>query len=157
IALQLKAIVISTETLLGGGPLMPIALPTVGVLETTLLIAIALAVFAVLFGTRHIDATEHQDGLVLAVAAESIVKLTAFLAVGIFVVLAVFGGSASVRSVTASPEVQTIFGRSFNGGTWLTVTFLSFVCIILLPRQFYVSVVENHSEREIKVAAWLFP
>jgi Na+/proline symporter len=39
-----------------------------------------MAAFAVLFGTRHIDATEHQDGLMVAIATESVVKLVAFLA-----------------------------------------------------------------------------
>ena len=51
------------------------------------------AVFAVLFGTRHIDATEHQDGLMVAVAAESLIKLIAFLSVGVFVVFGLAGGS----------------------------------------------------------------
>ena len=51
-----------------------------------------MATFAVLFGTRHIDATEHQDGLMLAIATESIVKLIAFLAVGIFVTFVMFHG-----------------------------------------------------------------
>ena len=55
-----------------------------------------MAAFAVLFGTRHIDATEHQDGLMLAVAAESIVKLVAFLAVGIFVTFWMFDGPVAL-------------------------------------------------------------
>jgi Na+/proline symporter/signal transduction histidine kinase len=158
IALQLKAVAVSIETLLGGNPLVPIELPTVGFLETAFVITLMLALFAILFGTRHIDATEHQDGLMLAVAAESLVKLAAFLAVGIFVVFWMFGGIAEfMANARVSPHVQSIFGQSFNGSTWLTVTMLSFVCIILLPRQFHVTVVENHSEREVRRAAWLFP
>jgi Na+/proline symporter len=58
----------------------------------------AMAVFAVLFGTRHIDATEHQDGLMLAIATESIVKLVAFLAVGVFVTFWMFDGPAALFS-----------------------------------------------------------
>ena len=60
--------------------------------DIALFVALSMAVFAVLFGTRHIDATEHQDGLMLAIAAESIVKLFAFLAVGIFVTFWMFDG-----------------------------------------------------------------
>ena len=158
IALQLKAVVTSTEVLLGNSPLIPLALPEIGILETAFVVAIALALFAVLFGTRHIDATEHQHGLMLAVAAESLVKLAAFLTVGLFVLYSVFGGvSGFAERARTSLEFQTIFGRGFNGGTWLTVMFLSFVCVILLPRQFHVTVVENHAEREIKRAAWMFP
>ena len=159
IALQLKAVVISTEALLVGNLHLPEEwAAVVGFGETALLAAIALAAFAVLFGTRHIDATEHQDGLMLAVSAESLVKLTAFITVGIFVMVSVFGGIGGfTESLRRSGEVQATFMRPFHGGVWLTVTFLSFVCIILLPRQFHVTVVENNSEREIKRARWLFP
>lgn len=159
IALQLKAVVISTEALLVGNLYLPDEwTEVVGSGETALLAAIALAAFAVLFGTRHIDATEHQDGLMLAVAAESLVKLAAFLTVGIFVMVSIFGGiDGFAERVRHSAEVHATFVRPFNGGVWLTVSFLSFVCIILLPRQFHVTVVENNSEREIKRARWMFP
>jgi Na+/proline symporter/signal transduction histidine kinase/CheY-like chemotaxis protein len=158
IALQLKAIITSTETLLGASRLMPLELPQIGFLEMALVAAFGLATFAVLFGTRHIDATEHQDGLMLAVAAESVVKLVAFLAVGLFAVFMVFGDPhLFADKVRASDEIARTFGRPFHGGNWLTVTFLSFCAIILLPRQFHVTVVENHSEHEIRRAGWLFP
>ena len=158
IALQLKAIVASTEALLGNSPLIPIALPEIGILETAFVLALCLALFAVLFGTRHIDATEHQDGLMLAIATESMVKLTAFLTVGLFVLYSVFGGIQGFAEHARTSDVfQQVFGRSLNGGTWLTITFLSLVCAILLPRQFHVTVVENRTESEIRRAAWMFP
>ena len=158
IALQLKAIAVSIETMLGGNPLVPIVMPSIGFLDTAFMITVVLAAFAILFGTRHIDATEHQDGLILAVAAESMFKLGAFLAVGVFVVFSMFGGlDEFMANARISPHVQAIFGQGFNGSTWLTVTLLSFVCVILLPRQFHVAVVENHSEREVRRAAWMFP
>ncbi len=162
IALQLKAVVISTEALIVGN--MPKVwleiglLPSPGATETALIAAIFLATFAVLFGTRHIDATEHQDGLMLAVAAESLVKLAAFLTVGIFVTVAAFGSiDQFAERARQSTEILATFNRPLNGGIWLTVSFLSLVCIILLPRQFHVTVVENNSEREINRARWLFP
>jgi Na+/proline symporter len=166
IALQLKAVVNSTEALRVGNSYVPKewanavpkALADAGFAETALIAAIALAAFAVLFGTRHIDATEHQDGLMLAVAAESLVKLAAFLTVGTFVVISVFGGiDGFAERVRNSAEVEATFVRPLNGGVWLTVSLLSFVCIILLPRQFHVTVVENNSEREIQRARWMFP
>ena len=79
IALQLKAVALSVTTLLGALPLQLFNLR----IDTALVIALAMAAFAVLFGTRHIDATEHQEGLIVAVAAESLVKLAAFLTVGL--------------------------------------------------------------------------
>ncbi len=158
IALQLKAVSVSVETILGGTPLVPIEIPRIGFADTALLITAALAVFAILFGTRHIDATEHQHGLILAIAVESLVKLTAFLAIGLFVVFGIFGSFETLwERAAASPAISDIFGRAFNGGTWLTVTLLSACCIVLLPRQFHVAVVENNTETELRRAAWLFP
>lgn len=159
IALQLKAISISVETLLGPDLLQGwVSSSMLSGIDAAFLIALALAVFAILFGTRHIDATEHQDGLMLAIAAESLVKLATFLALGMFVLVGLFGGIGGfAEQVNASAEIKEIFGRGFNGGAWLTVTLLSLVCIVLLPRQFHVIVVENNSESELRRAAWLFP
>lgn len=158
IALQLKAVVTSTEVLLGETVFVPIKLPEVGILETSFVVAVILAVFSVLFGTRHIDTTEHQSGLMLAVAAESVLKLAAFLIVGIYVIYAVFGGFEGFASRTwITPQIKAVFGRPINLGHWVTVSFLSLVAVILLPRQFHVAVVENRNESEIKRAAWMFP
>lgn len=158
LALQLKAVSASIEVILGGGQLVPIELPRIAFADTAFLITLALIVFAILFGTRHVDATEHQEGLMLAIAAESVVKLMAFLLVGFFIVLTWNGGPPGLyRDAQAAPEVAELFSQPFHGGMWLTVTFLSFVCSILLPRQFHVAVVENNSQDELNRAAWLFP
>jgi Na+/proline symporter/signal transduction histidine kinase len=157
IALQLKAVSASLETILahvspGAGTTQPL----LG--DISLFVALSMAAFAVLFGTRHIDATEHQDGLMLAIATESIVKLFAFLAVGIFVTFWTFGGpSALFEAARHSAQTAGIFVRQPPFDTLLATTLLSFVAIILLPRQFHVAVVENNNEGEIKRAVWLFP
>jgi len=51
--------------------------------DSALYIAMLMAVFAALFGTRRLDATEHHEGVMLAIAFESIVKLLAFSAVAV--------------------------------------------------------------------------
>ena len=65
--------------------------------DAAFLTAVGMAIFAILFGTRHIDANEHHEGMVAAIAFESCVKLLAFLAVGIFVVVAFGPGLGSDR------------------------------------------------------------
>lgn len=158
IALQLKAISASVGTMVGylahSG-----ALETTPILaDTALFIALALAAFAILFGTRHIDATEHQDGMMLAIATESIVKLCAFLVVGVFVTFVMFDGPVELFARAAeSGDILPRFFGAMHAGTWITITFLSFVIIILLPRQFHVTVVENNTEGEVRTARWLFP
>jgi Na+/proline symporter/signal transduction histidine kinase/ActR/RegA family two-component response regulator len=155
IALQLKAVSSSVGTILAQA-YPGSAQPFVG--DSALFVALFMAAFAVLFGTRHTDATEHQDGLMLAIATESIVKLVAFLAVGIFVTFVMFHGplalftraldQANTAAVLTRVPPLTSFGA---------MTVLSLFAIVLLPRQFHVAVVENHSEAEIRRAAWLFP
>lgn len=157
IALQLKAISGSVSLMVehyNGAP--PSFDPFVS--DISLIVAALLAVFAVLFGTRHADATEHQDGLVLAVAAESVVKLAAFLAVGILVTFYMFGDLAGLATMLSeSAPVQRALEYRTSLGSWIVLTALSACAIIMLPRQFYVTIVENRGEGELKTASWLFP
>jgi Na+/proline symporter/CheY-like chemotaxis protein len=157
IALQLKAVSSSLETILAHiTQTGDVTRPLLG--DIALFVALSMATFAVLFGTRHIDATEHQDGLMLAIATESIVKLFAFLAVGIFVTFWMFGGPGALfEAARLSPRTAALFAHEPPFDTLVVTTLLSFVAIILLPRQFHVAVVENNNEDEIKRAAWLFP
>ncbi len=157
IALQLKAVSASLETILAHvTPVTDLTRPVLG--DIALFVALSMAAFAVLFGTRHIDATEHQNGLMLAIATESIVKLFTFLAVGIFVTFWMFGGpSALFEAAWANSQTAAIFTRQPAFDTFVATTLLSFVAIFLLPRQFHVAVVENNNEDEIKRAVWLFP
>jgi Na+/proline symporter/signal transduction histidine kinase len=158
LALQLKAVVLATETLFGGNPLYLVELPSLGIVETAFVATVAMAVFAILFGTRHIDATEHQDGLMVAIAAESLVKLIAFLSVGVYVVFYAFGDVASFyKAAIEHGQIISRFSQSANSSSLLIITLLSSICIIVLPRQFHVTVVENRSEDEIRRARWLLP
>jgi Na+/proline symporter/signal transduction histidine kinase/CheY-like chemotaxis protein len=157
IALQLKAVSSSLETILKHvDPGSHLSNPVLG--DIALFVAISMAIFAVLFGTRHIDATEHQDGLMLAVASESTIKLFAFLAVGVYVTFWMLGGPGALLEAARSQDWATkLFTREPPVDTFIAMTVLSFFAIILLPRQFHVAVVENNNENEIRRAAWLFP
>jgi Na+/proline symporter len=157
IALQLKAVSSSLSTILAHVSIdTGLAQPVLG--DIALLVALSMAAFAVLFGTRHIDATEHQDGLMLAIATESVVKLCAFVAVGVFVTFWMFDGPIALFSQALErPATAAVLTREPQLSTLVAMTLLSFVAIILLPRQFHVTVVENNSESEIRRAAWLFP
>jgi len=155
IALQLKAVSASLLTILGQQSSAAVVAPVFG--DLALLVAITMAAFAVLFGTRHSDATEHQQGLMLAIATESIVKLIAFMVVGLFVLFVLFDGPIDmIAKADARGDILPIF-ESFKPATWATMTLLSFLAIVLLPRQFHVMVVENNGEDELRRAMWLFP
>ncbi|MFT4033754.1 MAG: ATP-binding protein [Siphonobacter sp.] len=126
----------------------------------TLYLAVGLGLFVILFGTRKIEATEQHEGMVTAIAAESLVKLLAFLLVGGYVTFGVFHGFGDVFSQAAKrPELSKLFVIDPNGGyaTWFWHLLLSMLNILLLPRQFQVAVVENTDERHLNKAIWTFP
>jgi Na+/proline symporter/signal transduction histidine kinase len=154
IALQLKAVASSLETVLGASHTANIG-PVIG--DIALIVTFAMAMFAVLFGTRHTDATEHQNGLILAIATESIVKLFAFLAAGIFVTFWMFGPVELFQRAQTSPAAMRALDYTTSWSNFAVMTLLSFFAILLLPRQFHVGVVESADEHEARRARWLFP
>src|SRR3954463_6658032 len=157
IALQLKGVSSSLSTILIHLD-MTTGMPQPVLGDIALFVALAMAAFAVLFGTRHIDATEHQDGLILAIATESLVKLVAFVTVGVFVTFFMFGGPISLfTKAMETAHTAAVLPREPVWSTLIVMTLLSTAAIVMLPRQFHVTVVENRSESEIRRAAWLFP
>lgn len=129
--------------------------------DTALYVALLLALFTIVFGTRHLDATERHEGMVAAIAFESLVKLLAFLAVGIFVTFVLYDGFADIFDRAAQlPDIGqllTLGGPAGTYGSWAVLIFLSMLSILFLPRQFQISVVENVNENHLAKAIWLFP
>lgn len=122
-------------------------------------IALALIVFAILFGTRKLEANERHEGLVAAIAFESLVKLFAFSAIGVFVTYGVFNGFSDIVSRASTvPDLRKIFVLpEAQTGSWFWHCFLAAIAILFLPRQFQVTVVENVNENHLRKAQWLFP
>jgi Na+/proline symporter/nitrogen-specific signal transduction histidine kinase len=163
ISLQLKAVSNSFTILLhypeivmpartGAQPLLQ---------DSALYIAMILAAFTILFGTRHLDATERHEGMVAAIAFESLVKLLAFVAVGVFVTFGIYNGFGDIfdraELVPKLKALMTVADTGASYGSWWSLTFLSMLSIMFLPRQFQIAVVENVNERHLARAIWLFP
>jgi len=163
ISLQLKAVSTSFNVLMGYPRIvMPSGLGEVSVLhDTAFYVALVLTIFAILFGTRHIDASEHHEGMVVAIAFESVVKLIAFLSVGIFVTFGLYDGFEDLFRAAriALPDYESLvtLGTASTYGQWVTMVLLSMAAIICLPRQFQVMAIENLDERHFDKAVWLFP
>ena len=164
ISLQLKAIS-SSFTIVVQYPniVMPAHVGAVPVLsDTAFYVALLLAAFTIAFGTRHLDASERHEGMVAAIAFESVVKLVAFLAVGVFVTFVLYDGFGDIfRRAAADPQVARLLTPFSSGSgsyaSWVWLTILSMFAILLLPRQFQVAVVENVDEKYVGKAMWLFP
>lgn len=156
IAIQIKAISSGLDILLDTVPQQGLPLWK----DSTVYIALVLAVFVILFGTRSVDASEKHEGMVAAIAFESIIKIIAFTAVGLFVTYTLFNGFGDIFSKAAvHPKLNKLFTIQ-SGNTYVQlfmVMLLSMLAIFLLPRQFQVAVLENTKEQHLKKAMWLFP
>ena len=161
IALQLKA-VSGGYVLLTTPAGTPPAGPSDWWRDSTLLVALALAGFTIVFGTRRLDSAERHEGMVAAIAFESLVKLAAFLAVGVYVSYGLFDGMADLAArVEAAPALAALLrpdqGARFPYAQWFALVGVSMLSTLFLPRQFQVMVVENVDERHLRRAAWAFP
>ncbi|MGI9489916.1 MAG: ATP-binding protein [Geminicoccaceae bacterium] len=154
IALQLKALTISFQVVGNAADALDPAELGRTDFVTAFWIAVGMAIFTIIFGTRNIDANERHHGVVAAIALEAIVKLTALLAVGLFVVFAIGDG---IGNAFKMPDPELINADAVFGPRWVTLTFLAGVAIFCLPRQFQVMVVENTDEDHLRTASWLFP
>lgn len=126
--------------------------------DMALWLALLLAVFSMAFGTRRLDASEHQRGLVWAIAFESVIKLVAFVAVGWFALFGVLGGSAGLSDLLQNePAYQERFSPWRLPEGFVTQVVLAMTAILCLPRQFHVAIVEYRGVGELQIARWLFP
>jgi Na+/proline symporter/signal transduction histidine kinase len=153
IALQLKGITtgfeVITQSTAGSQPFAE---------DLSLYLALAMALFAILFGTRNMDASEHHRGLMWAIAFESVVKLLAFVAIGMFVIFGIFGGMDEVaRTIQENADHQRLFSPWRLPEGFGIQMVLAMAAIICLPRQFHVAVVEFRNPGELRAARWLFP
>ncbi|HYD56934.1 MAG TPA: sensor histidine kinase [Burkholderiales bacterium] len=165
ISLQLKAISSSYSILVQYPEITMPSAQAAGLTiwsDTAFWVAMILAAFTIAFGTRHLDAAEHHQGMVAAIAFESLVKLLAFLAVGIFVTFGLYNGFGDLFGRAAADPKLAAMLTPFEGvagsyATWVWLTILSMLAILFLPRQFQVAVIENLDEKHLNKAIWLFP
>jgi Na+/proline symporter/nitrogen-specific signal transduction histidine kinase len=165
ISLQLKAIDFSFAIITSGHESYNMMAGTppssIFTTDTAYFIAILLAVFTIMFGTRHIEPNERHSGLVAAVAFESLVKLVAFIALGMYVCFGLHDGFEDIFSnIKNNIDIQRIFSvekAGVSNGSWFILTILSMLSILCLPRQFHIAVVENENPNHVFRAMWMFP
>ncbi|ONF42457.1 histidine kinase [Marinobacter lutaoensis] len=157
IALQLKAIAMGFNILSDTGQDYR-TMSSAAWNDSAWYITLALAVFTVLFGTRHLESTEHHRGMIQAVAFESLIKLVAFVAVGLFVGYGMFNGFGDLLGQARDADLLGVLTTDHvEMPAFLTQTLVAMLAIICLPRQFHVMVVENTDHRDFDVARWAMP
>jgi PAS domain S-box-containing protein len=145
VALQLKAVAMSYAMLTGGAAQAP------AWQDAAFWVALVMALFAMLFGTRRAAATEHNRGLVLAIAFESLLKLTAMLAVGAYAVFGLHDGLADLAA-RLPPQSQATPDSGF-----FALVALGALAMFTLPHQFHLGIVELRHRAHLRTARWLFP
>ncbi|NLC71922.1 MAG: SpoIIE family protein phosphatase [Desulfuromonadaceae bacterium] len=131
-------------------------------IDSGLILALILGLFCVLFGARHLDASERHEGLIAAVALESLVKLFAFLALGLFVTFGLFDGFGDLfeqfsRHSPRTGELISLPSATIPYSQWFSLMVIGMLAIFCLPGQFHLLVIENSQEKHIRTAMWLFP
>jgi Na+/proline symporter/signal transduction histidine kinase/CheY-like chemotaxis protein len=156
IALQLKAVSSSVSAMVDTTGFGIAA--SGGLIDLPLVVTLFLACFAIVFGTRHTDATEHQDGLILAISMESLVKLIAIASVGLYVIYVMFDGPGDLwQRASENERMMQALTYETPIARWILLITLSAFAIVMLPRQFHVTVVENRTAGELRTAGILFP
>ncbi len=157
IALQLKAVAMSYNLLTSGQLVNDVTQIPVGQ-DPAWYAAMLMVLFTILFGTRHLDATEHHQGMVHAVAFESLIKLIAFCAVGLFVCYSLYDGAGDILTqVHEQAGLMDFSLNSFSVANFVTQTLVAMFAIICLPRQFHVTIVENTHVRDLNYARIIMP
>jgi Na+/proline symporter/nitrogen-specific signal transduction histidine kinase len=152
IALQLQSVTLSFQVLAaapgaGGAPLYDPAV-------IALWVAVGLALFTILFGTRKLDLRERHAGIVMAIALEAVVKLVALIAVGLY---ALWGPGAGLAASLSAIAESGLAAPPADPARWLGLIILSGAAVLCLPRMFHVTVVEATDTRHLHTAAWAFP
>jgi diguanylate cyclase (GGDEF)-like protein len=166
ISLQLKAISMSFNVLRDYPDVLAISSQPEKVWhDTGFYVTVLLAAFTVMFGARKLDLAERHEGMVAAIAFDSLVKLLAFLAVGVFVTWGMYDGPGDIFNRAAQvPQMAALFtvatreGEVYGSwGSLFSLTFVAMLAVMFLPRQFQVAVIENVDETHVNRAIWLFP
>ncbi len=157
IALQLKAVSMGFSILTTGDVTQDTSSISL-FKDTAWWIALLMALFTIVFGTRHLDATEHHQGMMQAVAFESVIKLVAFVFVGLFVCYSMFNGIDDIFTrINQSSGLEKFSLGGFSSSEFIAQTLISMCAIICLPRQFHVTVVENYHRYDFQVARIMMP
>ncbi len=164
IALQMRAVFTSFQIMSFGIP-DPQPATSSEYAGGGILLPLILSGFSIAFGARRLVSSERHEGLIAAIAFESLVKIACMLGLGLFATYHLYNGFMDLFSRFHDAKPDTFFrlftinraGGSSNSTPPFTMLFMSMGAIMLLPRQFHVMVIENCNERHIKTAMWLFP
>ncbi|HLA33115.1 MAG TPA: ATP-binding protein [Pseudomonas sp.] len=117
-----------------------------------------IILFTILFGARHIATREKHEGLVFAIAFESIVKLTAISIIGLYALYGVFDGPQDLQQwLVQNQDSLTSLHTPLQEGPWRTLLLVFFASAIVMPHMYHMTFTENLNPRAMVSASWGLP
>lgn len=148
VALQIRAVADTANMLSAEASQGPVA---VG-------FCILITLFAILFGTSRRAGRTRHDGLVMAIAFESLVKLVAFICVGLFAVYGAFGSLSELDSwLVSQPELLQSLKDTDYFSSFHVMALLFFTAAVAMPHMFYVTFNESSGQSSLSFASWALP
>ena len=122
------------------------------------LFCVLVTLFAILFGTRHISSHDHHQGLVMALAVESVLKLAVLLTLGFVALNDVFGGVEGLNLwLHSNSDHMATLQQPIENGPWRSMLLLFFAAVIVMPHMFHITFTENRDQHALNIASWAFP
>lgn len=148
LSLQIQAVASSIEILAPGAPPYLLGFG----------FCLVITIFTFLFGARGDIPGENNDGLVVSIAFESIIKLVALMAVGFYAVSEVFGGFGELNDwlQTQGPRV-TAFEQTIEDTPWRALLLIFFASALVMPHMFHMTFTENQNPQNLFKASWGLP
>lgn len=117
-----------------------------------------ITLFTILFGARHIATREKHEGLVFAIAFESLVKLTALGGIGLYALYGVFGGPHELELwLLQNQAALSTLHTPLQEGPWRTLLLVFFASAIVMPHMYHMTFTENLNPRAMVSASWGLP
>ncbi|MFT6750782.1 MAG: PAS domain S-box-containing protein [Candidatus Azotimanducaceae bacterium] len=118
---------------------------------------ILMTVFAILFGARHVSTRDKHEGLIFALAIESIFKFLAFAALAFYAIYGVFGSIEAVNIWLNTSYWTEHTQLSLAAGPSRSMLLMFFAFAIAAPHLFHILLTENNDETLIIASRWGFP
>ncbi len=148
LALQIQAVSQTAQILTGEASQEKVAL----------VFCVLIALFTILFGARHVASRERHEGIVFAMAFESVLKLVAITALGGFVLFHVFDGPADLQQwLHNNRDLLEQLQSPLPQDQWRTLLLLFFAAAIVMPHMFHMIFTENLNPGAMHSASWGLP
>ncbi|PAV27514.1 ATPase [Tamilnaduibacter salinus] len=122
------------------------------------LFSLALILFTALFGARDSDSGGTHQGLVAAIAFDSLVKVGALTLLGAVTLLTVFGGLDDLSTWLATNDRGKMpFRQPLHDGSWRALMLMAFAGALVLPHMYHMIFSEQPTPRAMAKATWGMP